>query len=390
MWLRSLKPREKRYEVWDDDVKPLCVRVLPSGTVTFFYVFPFCGRTRWYRIGPASIGIAEARLRTKKLIVRVEVDGDDPQAEKRAKRSAGTFRQLHQRYVEEYAKRNNRSWQVADHLVRLHAKRWDNLRPDQITKADVRLVFNSIAAPIMANRVKAAISAVFKWAVKQDILSDNPCKGIDNNKESDRERILSDAEVRVFWNACDELADPVKAKVLKTLLLTGQRSTEVSRMRFEHIRDGWWTLPGQPIAELKWLGTKNGQAHRIWLSAAVIELIGDTDVRSGFVFPIERGSPVDNLDRDMRIISQRLDAPPVKPHDLRRTFASRAAELRYSLDAIERVLNHKRKLTGTIKTYVRHHFAEENRRIMEDVATAFMELIEGRPADNVIAANFRT
>src|SRR5262249_28542485 len=118
--LRSLRPREKKYEIWDDDVKRLCVRVLPNGTMTFYYVYSFCGRTRWYRVGSIDIGIKEARQKTRRLIIRVD-DDDDPQAEKRGKRSAGTFRQLHQRYVEEYAKRSNRSWQVADHLVRIHA-----------------------------------------------------------------------------------------------------------------------------------------------------------------------------------------------------------------------------------------------------------------------------
>jgi integrase len=387
--LESLKGQAKKYEVWDERVRGLCVRVLPNGTATFYYVFSFYGRTRWHRIGPLVIGIKEARRQAVQLIARV-ANGEDPQAEKRSKRSAGTFRQLHQRYVEEHAKRNNRSWQVADRLVRIHAKRWDNLRPDQITKADVRQVFDSINAPIMANRVKASLSAIFGWAVKRDIITVNPCKGVDSNKESDRDRILSDAEVLIFWRSCAELADPVKAKVLKTLLLTGQRSTEVSRMRWEHIKDGrWWEMPGARVPELGWRGTKNKKNHRVWLSRAVMELIGDANVKSGFVFPTERGSPVDNLDRDMRSISQRLDSPPAKPHDLRRSFASRAAERGHSDDAIERLLNHKLRLSRTVRIYIRSKYFEENRRIMEDVANAFMELVEGRQDNNVVAANFR-
>jgi integrase len=388
MWLRNLRPQEKKFDV-PDEVRGLFVRVLPSGTKTFYFTYSFRGRNRFYRIGPFDgIGIAEARRRAKQLIARVAND-EDPQAEKRAKRSAGTWRQLHQRYVEEHAKRNNRSWQVADRLVRIHAKRWDSLGPDQITKPDVRQVFNSVAAPIMANRVKASISAVFGWAVKQDILTVNPCKGIDSNKEGDRERILSDSEVPVFWNACNGI-DPVKAKVLRVLLLTGQRSTEVSRMRWEHIKDGrWWEMPGAKVPELRWPGTKNKRSHRIWLSRAVMELIGTTEAKSGFVFATERGSPVDNLDRDMRSISQRLDSPPVVPHDLRRSFASRAGDRGHSDDAIERLLNHKLRLSRTVRTYIRSKYFEENRRIMEDVANAFMDLVEGRRDDNVVVGEFR-
>ena len=39
-------------------------------------------------------------------------------------------------------------------------------------------------------------------------------------------------------------------------------------MRREHIIDGWWQLPGEPVPALGWPGTKNGESHRIWLPKA--------------------------------------------------------------------------------------------------------------------------
>jgi hypothetical protein len=45
---------------------------------------------------------------------------------------------------------------------------------------------------------------------------------------------------------------------LQVLLLTGQRPGEVTRVRYDQITDGWWTLPGAPEPKTGWKGTKNG------------------------------------------------------------------------------------------------------------------------------------
>jgi integrase len=321
--LQSLKGRANKYEVWDDKVKPgLCVRILPNGTKTFYYVYSL-GRTRWYRVGPSGIGLKEARQQTVQLMARV-ARGEDPQADRMAERSAGTFAELHQRYLDEWAKRYNKSWRQAERLIRVYVlKRWGKMGAEQITRADVRQLFNSLAdTPNQANKVKDAVSAIYTWAVNQDIVAANPCTGIDNNPTGSRDRILSDSELPIFLKACDEV-DPVRSRALKVLLLTGQRPGEVAHMRREHIRDGRWEMPGQPVPELGWPGLKNKTSHRIWLSAKVMELIGDAD--AGFVFVSSRGNAIDELDAAMRVISQRLDPPAVRPHDFASSITSSAA-----------------------------------------------------------------
>ena len=105
-----------------------------------------------------------------------------------------------------------------------------------------------IEAPIVANQVLASASAIFSWAIRQEILTVNPCKRVDRNPTTDRERVLSDAEVRLLWPRLDP--------ALKLILLTGQRPGEVAAMQREHIVDGWWQMPGKPEGD--WPGTKNG------------------------------------------------------------------------------------------------------------------------------------
>ena len=43
-------------------------------------------------------------------------NGNDPQADRKAQRQLGTFEELANRYVEEYAKKKNKSWKQAAKL----------------------------------------------------------------------------------------------------------------------------------------------------------------------------------------------------------------------------------------------------------------------------------
>ena len=68
------------------------------------------------------------------------------------------------RHAEEYAKKNNKSWQhtrnklVIPHLI----PRWGKIDAKSITRADVRALMSRIEAPILANQVKAAASAILR------------------------------------------------------------------------------------------------------------------------------------------------------------------------------------------------------------------------------------
>jgi integrase len=93
--------------------------------------------------------------------------------------------------------------------------------------------------------------------------------------------VLSDAEVKLFWQAFGQAG--VAGAALQVLLLTGQRPGEIACARREHIVDGWWTLPGS--AHEHWPGTKNAQTHRIWLPQAAQKIIASLgEEESGFVF----------------------------------------------------------------------------------------------------------
>jgi integrase len=311
--------------------------------------------------------------------------GRDPLAERRAEeRGTGTFEELHTRYVEEHAKRHNKSWKQAEFLVRRYAtSHWGKMKAANITRADVRAMMGRINGPVLANQVLASVSAVFSWAVKQEAVSVNPCKSVDRHRMSSRERILSDNEILQFWSAFDG-GGLMVSSALKVLLLTGQRPGEVAAMRREHIVDGWWELPGEPVPSLQWPGTKNATTHRVWLPQAVKAIISDLDT-TGFVFTSHRGNPVTGLAFAMRAICTKLSiADKVTPHDLRRTHGSSITRLGFGRDAMNRVQNHKEG--GIASVYDRHGYSDENKRVMEAVAAHIIGLAEGRATTaNVVA-----
>ena len=382
--LKKLKPRERTFLVWDTQQRGLAVSVQPTGTKAFKVVYPFHGRPRWYHIGAVdAIGLADARKLAARVMFKV-AEGTDPAAEKQAERSKGTFEELAVQYLEEYAKRKNRSWKQADALVQRHLiPQWGKLQAADISRTDVKAMMARIKAPIVANQTLAAASAIFAWAIREGIVKTNPCARVERNETTDRERVLSDSEIPKFWAAFDS-AGLVTSTALKTIFLTGQRPGEVRHMRREHIVDGWWQMPGDPVPAIGWPGTKNGATHRVWLPTQVQALLAEMN-ETGFVFGGPRGGPVGKhrLGVAMRAVYTDLKVERATPHDLRRTHGTKITGLRFTRDAMNRIQNHKEG--GIADVYDRHDYADENKRVMETVAAHIMALVKGRPADgNVV------
>jgi integrase len=382
--VRNLAARSAAYLVWDAHQRGLTIRVRPSGHKAWKVIYSRQGRPRWLHLGSTDvIPLADARTMAAEALLAV-AKGRDPAAEKRAQRGAGTFEELHARYVEEHAKRVNRSWRQADALVRRYVlPRWGKLQASVITRADVKQMMARIAAPITANQTLAAVSAVFTWAVKEEIVGGNPCKLVTRNPTKSRERVLADSEIAPLWRALDKIGPP-RAAALRMLLLVGQRPGEVAHMRREHIKDGWWKLPGAPIPGI-WPGTKNSKSHRVWLPTAARTIIKDTpgdDELSGFVFAAPRGGSVKGLHLAVREACTNIGVEPVRPHDLRRTHGTTITKLKFGRDAMNRIQNHIEG--GIADVYDQYEYDEENRHIMEAVAARIMALVEGRTAGNVV------
>ena len=385
-YVGNLKPEtDGAYLVWDVKQYGLAVRVQPSGHRSYKCIYSRRGRVRWYHLADGSaIDVGQARKLANEIMYQV-AQGKDPAADLKASRTAGTFEDLAKQYAG-YAAKKNKSWRSTDKLIKRYVlPTWSKLLAAEITRSDANTLMASISAPVTANQVMKSASAIFSWAIRKEIggVKVNPCHLVEHNQTKNRERILSDRELPIFWKAFDD-AGLMRSMALKTILLTGQRPGEVVHMRTTDIIDGWWVLPRDQDGV--WPGTKDDEvSHRVWLPKPVLDIIAEIDPAPGFVFVNNSGKPIDRLDGAMRDICKKLGvAKKVTPHDLRRSHGSTITALGFGRDAMDRIQNHK---DGRIRdVYDQHSYADENKKIMETVADRITSLAEGRTAAaNVVA-----
>jgi integrase len=369
-FVASIKvPRPTRFWDFGSKAQPGLVLVaLPSGSKTYYCYYTLNGRKRWLRLGD---GISVAAARCAALGVRNDVvrTGSDPVAQRQIARSTGTVAELISAYIKDLRTQGRRSWRYTEKL--LHGrilKRWGKQPADAITRADVRVLMASMAdVPVMANAVLAAVSGMYSWATQNDFegIDPNhasPTAGVKRNATKERERVAGDGELRALW--------PHLSPVLRLILLCGCRPGEAMNLRSCDIKDSHWCQPGEPVE--RWRGTKNKRPHDVYITPAIAGIV--TEVADRHYRERTIAAQMERACKAAGIV----DA--IKPHDLRRTWATRCAGVGYSNEQIDRLLNHvtAKKVT---RTYNRHKYRVENAAIWSKVAGVIMAVIEGKSAD---------
>jgi integrase len=378
--VRKVRPEAKAFMIWDTCLpRGFALKVCPTSTRSYKFVYAYRGEARWYHIEDTrKVKLKDARRFAAELALRV-MRGEDPlTADKRAPRG-DTFEEAHKRYLTEHTMKHNKSWQQGKALVERYVlPRLGKIPVKDITRADVKAVFGGIEKPALANQVKAALSATLSWAVDQDLVTTNVCKGIKRNPTRSRERRLSDAEVPVIWAALDRMGTP-EARACQTILVTGARPGEVSHMLHEHLDGNWWLQPGEKTRD--WPGTKNKQDHACPLTRPARAIIdgqrqGNVVLVTGHVFT-DAGKPVKNLPGVMRRVCAQLGIrDAIRPHDLRRSFLSTVTELGFDRHIMNVIANHITKETTDV--YDRASYKNRIKEAAEAAANHIMALARGQ------------
>ena len=348
------------------------------------------GRLRWYTVGSyGNIGISDAREAVRKIRAKAAL-GEDPQGEKMASREGETFKEVAERFIEEYAKKHNKAWsQKQRYLDAELIPAWGGRKAKDISREDVRAVFRKVSdrAPISANGMLAVASKLFVWAVEQEIVDDNPCRFVKPNPKPERDRVLNDDELKKVWAAFDTLG-LVAGSLLKLKLLTAQRDAELRGMRWEEIDGHWWTIPAER--------SKNAKSHRVYLSDAAVDNLkelspSDTLPKEGFVFPSrsKKGHPIGPQLQDVAKVRELAGINDLRGHDLRRTAASMMTGMGIHRLTVSKILNHAEG--GVTKVYDRHGYDAEKRHAMEAWAGRLMALVaDAGGRENVIKISHKT
>jgi integrase len=192
--------------------------------------------------------------------------------------------------------------------------------------------------------------------MKEGLAESNPIVG--SNKavtKGARDRVLSDDELRLIWNA---LASNDYADIVRLLALTGQRRDEIGSLRWQEI-----DLDKAVIA-LPAERTKNSRPHDIPLSPAALGILKARPRLAGseFVFTSRANGYFgwNKVALDARIVAKET-IPPWRLHDLRRTVSTRMhGELAIAPHIVEAVLNHvSGHKAGVAGVYNRAAYAKE-------------------------------
>lgn len=394
---------DKRYEVPDPALSGLYLVVQPSGVKSWALRYRFAGKPAKLTLGRWPLmGLAEARAAASDALEKIE-RGKNPAIEKKATKAAKVEAQLSERdkiktLMALYAKRHLASLKSGDvvrrELDRFVVAAWGERDIHDITKRDVIDLLDEIADSgrvVTANRIRAYLSKFLNWCVQRDVLAISPATGVKPvAKETSRDRVLTDDEIRWFWAACEADGFPW-GPLGKVLLLTGQRLNEVAQITDGEVRGDLWHLSADR--------TKNGRAHDVPLPRLARDVLAGVERiagRQGFIFTTTGNSPVSGFFKARATLADAMEQIAAKErgepveiprwtfHDLRRTAATGMARLGIPVRVTEAVLNHVSGTGGGIvAVYQRHDYAEEKRQALEAWAGFVAELIEGKPGNVV-------
>jgi integrase len=402
----ALKAGEIIADAGDGAIKGFTARRLASGTVV--YGFRFRDKTtrkeHWVALGQhGQITADEARVLAKKHAGKV-ADNRNPAVERERARAeaakaraadTNTVDTLLDNFMDRYVRESKlRKGDEVERVFNVYVRpRIGALSIYAIGRRAVMEMLDQIAdenGPVMADRTLAHLRKAFNWQAARDDHFNTPIvKGMARTKPAERarKRILDDQEIRDVWRALDVAEIPTCCPAyVRTLLLTGQRRSEVAEMRWEEIEDSTWIISPE-----KHKAGIDGTEKVVPLPGTVLQLLGKPQ-EAGFVFTSTDGEvPFSGFSKAKRALDAAVTAlrkrekrkpmPHWTLHDLRRTARSLMSRAGVAADIAERVLGHK--IPGVRGVYDRYEYRAEKRDALERLAGQLERIINSTTTDVV-------
>ncbi|MYM55193.1 site-specific integrase [Thalassovita mangrovi] len=339
------------YLVWDRDVRGFGVRVYPSGKKTYLVQYRAGRRTRRVTIGQHGVLTAdEARGEARQLLAAV-ARGEDPSAQRQAKRHAPTIAGLCDRFLEEYVDQHCKPTTARDYrsiIRRFIRPKLGPLAIADVTRADVVAFHHGLReTPYQANRAASMLSKLFNlaedWGLRQ--AGSNPARRIKKFREEEKKRYLSDEEqIRLGEVLAESLEEGTESvyvvSAILLLIYTGCRLNEILTLRWDYVTTHHLELPD----------SKTGR-RRIPLPREAYDILTELPraPKNPYVILGEvEGAPLVNLQKPWRRIRAKAGIDDVRIHDLRHTYASVAMKDGIDPFTLKEIMGHK-NLTTTLR-----------------------------------------
>jgi len=377
-----------------DDAKPgfgIRVRPAPKGGLLRVYIFQCKVGKKHSRItigNVAKLSLEAAKTQADKFFADA-VAGENPSAVRRRKRveASETLGLLVADYLaaKQAALRPRSYIETKRHLEALWKPIHGYALGELSDKKVIMRQFNAIAAnsgDVTANRARATLSALFRWAMGEGRAIENPVIGTNKKAENgSRERALTDTEATALWLAAEKV-DSEYGRIIQLLMLTGCRRDEIGSLEWDEIdfEAKTITLPKNR--------TKNKTEFVVHLTdraVAILEAIPRRD--RTHVFGSGKGGysgwSRSKAGLDAKIKEAGKPIADWRLHDIRRTVRTGLGKLGVQPHICEAVLNHlPAKL---IRTYDRNSYAAEKKAALSAWASHLSVAIAQASGANVTA-----
>ena len=331
-----LRPRTKEYTVWDTRLPGFGVRVRPTGGKSYVMLKDDDGRSRRISLGPViTKTVAEARRDCHARQAGVDEGTGKPARAVPLLREfvEGEWKAAHFGRYKPSTRRAARYMLEGRILPAFGSKPLDRIAPDEVRKWFDAF---SRAAPGNANKGLELLRRIMNFAVACEHVETDPTRGIGRNRRTPLTRFLSREEIGRLHRALDRHArnDRTRhqADIVRLLLLTGCRKSEIVRLRWSEVRDDALALAD----------AKTGPRTVPLNSRARAILERQLRTGSPFVFPspLDPSRPRgDHLGLWYRV-RREAGIEDVRLHDLRHTHASHAVMNGVPVPVVSRLLGH--------------------------------------------------
>ena len=341
----AIEPQATEFFLWDEGIPGFGLRVMPSGRKSFVVQFRAGRRARRMSLGPSTVLTCDqARTRAITIIAAVK-NGEDPAADRAAKRNAATVNDLAERFDKEHIAvrlKASTAKEYRRNLKRFILPALGRLAVPEITRADVAKFHHDLRhIPYQANRCIEVVSKMFvlaeMWGLRPD--GSNPRKHIRKYPEEKRERFLSAAELRRIGEVLREMESErieLSSAILaaRLLILTGCRLGEIMTLKWDYV--------DFDERALRLPDSKTGKKV-VHVGAPAVEYLHSAHRIDGNPWVITGtlpGKPLSDLQPFWQRVRARAGVKDVRIHDLRHTFASTAVASGQGLPMIGKLLGH--------------------------------------------------